>query len=125
MVWQRKGNIMGQSESAVPAAPSSPILEVAVLDVRPGMAGAFRQALGEALPLIRRQPGCLGAEVRPCLEDAHQFILLATWARPEDHEPGFRQSADYRRWRELLHRFYDPFPVVKHFGPPLAGGGPE
>ena len=33
----------------------------------------------------------------------------------EDHTVGFRGSADYQRWRELLHHFYDPFPVVEHF----------
>jgi hypothetical protein len=28
---------------------------------------------------------------------------------------GFRGSADYERWKGLLHHFYDPFPVVEHF----------
>ena len=29
--------------------------------------------------------------------------------------PGFRGSPEYLRWRELLHHFYEPFPVVEHF----------
>jgi hypothetical protein len=24
-------------------------------------------------------------------------------------------SPQYGKWRELLHHFYDPFPVVEHF----------
>jgi len=119
MVGQRKGNNMRQTESAPESATAAPILETAVLDIRPGRTDAFRQALAEALPLIRRQPGCLGAEVRPCLENPRRFLLLVTWARLADHDPGFRQSADYRRWRALLHGFYEPFPAVEHYGPPV------
>ena len=37
------------------------------------------------------------------------------WERLEDHTEGFRGSAEYERWRQLLHHFYDPFPVVEHF----------
>ena len=29
--------------------------------------------------------------------------------------PNFRGSAGYARWRELLHAFYEPFPIVEHF----------
>ncbi|WP_338038616.1 hypothetical protein [Microbacterium paulum] len=32
-----------------------------------------------------------------------------------DHTDGFRGSPAYAQWRELLHHFYDPFPVVEHF----------
>ena len=39
----------------------------------------------------------------------------------EDHTVGFRGSAGYQRWRELLHHFYDPFPVVEHFVDVLGG----
>ena len=37
------------------------------------------------------------------------------WTSVEAHDPGFRGSPEYRRWRELLHHFYEPFPVVEHF----------
>ena len=33
----------------------------------------------------------------------------------EDHTEGFRGSAEYERWRALLHHFYDPFPTVEHY----------
>lgn len=106
---------MPEPESQTPAEP---ILELAVLDVRRGQAAAFETAMAEALPLIQRQPGCQHVEVRPCLENAQRFVLLVWWARLADHEDGFRRSADYRRWRALLHGFYEPFPVVEHYGPP-------
>jgi heme-degrading monooxygenase HmoA len=43
------------------------------------------------------------------------------WATLADHEQGFRGSEDYRRWRALLHGFYEPFPTVEHYGPPCEG----
>ncbi len=95
------------------------ILEVAVLDVRPGHAPEFEAALSEAMPLIRRQPGCRSAEVRPCLESPQRYLLLVNWVDVAAHENGFRRSEDYRRWRALLHGFYEPFPLVEHYGPPL------
>ena len=41
-------------------------------------------------------------------------------AAPLCVRPGFRQSAAYQDWKRLLHRFYDPFPVVSHYRP-VAG----
>ena len=95
------------------------ILEMALLDVRDRQTGAFEAALSEALPLIRRQPGCRSAEIRPCLEQPQRYLLLVNWVSLADHEQGFRRSNDYKRWRALLHGFYEPFPVVEHYGPPL------
>jgi hypothetical protein len=33
----------------------------------------------------------------------------------EHHTEGFRQSTQYLEWKQLLHHFYDPFPVVEHY----------
>lgn len=43
------------------------------------------------------------------------YLLLVEWDSFEDHMIGFRESEKYVVWRELLHHFYDPFPVVEHF----------
>ena len=44
-----------------------------------------------------------------------RYVLLVRWDSVEAHDPGFRQSADYQKWRELLHRFYEPGIAVAHF----------
>lgn len=103
-----------------PDSTTAGILEVALLDVRDRQGMAFETAMSEALPLIRRQPGCLNADVHPCLENPQRYLLLVTWITRAAHEDGFRKSEDYRRWRALLHGFYEPFPVVEHYGPPLG-----
>jgi heme-degrading monooxygenase HmoA len=42
-------------------------------------------------------------------------LLLVQWDSLEDHTVGFRGSPQYQQWRELLHRFYEPFPLVEHY----------
>jgi heme-degrading monooxygenase HmoA len=92
------------------------ILEHAILNVRPGESPAFLSALEDALPLISATPGFIGLEVRPCLEAPDRYLLLVRWEKLEDHTIGFRQSDRYSKWRALLHHFYDPFPLVEHYG---------
>jgi heme-degrading monooxygenase HmoA len=65
-------------------------------------------------------PGYHSHELRRCLEAPGRYLLLVHWQRLEDHTVGFRQSAEYQRWRALLHHFYDPFPTVEHYGQSLV-----
>jgi heme-degrading monooxygenase HmoA len=95
------------------------ILEAAILNVKPGQGAAFEVAIAKARPLIAASEGFEGMEVRPCLEDSKRYLLLVHWARLEDHTEGFHGSARYRDWKATLHHFYEPFPSVEHYGPPL------
>jgi len=93
------------------------ILEVAILDVRPGEAAAFEAAFAEARGILAASPGHRRHELQRCVEHADRYLLLVWWDTLEDHTEGFRGSPAYRRWSELLHRFYDPFPTVEHYAP--------
>jgi heme-degrading monooxygenase HmoA len=95
------------------------ILELAILDVRAGERPEFEQAFATAKDIISAMPGFESLELQHCLEVADRYVLLVRWDRLEDHTVGFRESPDYQRWRELLHRFYDPFPTVEHYEPVL------
>ncbi len=97
------------------------ILEIAHLNVRAGQNAAFEQAFAQAQTLIASMRGYLGHELGHCLERPQEYVLLVRWATLEDHEIGFRQSAQYQDWKRLLHHFYDPFPTVLHFGAPACG----
>jgi len=91
------------------------ILEVAVLNVKPGQTTAFERAFAQASPLIASREGYLGHEMQKCVEVENQYILLVRWRQLEDHTVGFRHSTQYQEWRRLLHPFYDPFPTVLHY----------
>lgn len=97
------------------------ILEIAHLDVKPDETDAFEGAFRRAEPIIASMNGYRGHELRRCIERQNRYVLLVHWDRLEDHTEGFRQSAAYQEWKRLLHHFYDPFPTVEHYGPPLGG----
>jgi heme-degrading monooxygenase HmoA len=95
------------------------ILEHAVLRVKAGQERLFEQALREAVPLISASDGFQGIEVLPCIEQPGQYLLLVKWHDVAAHELGFRGSERYQKWKALLHHFYNPFPVVEHYGASL------
>jgi len=91
------------------------ILESAVLDVKPGREAEFEAAFAQAKAIIASMKGFKGLELQHCLENRSRYLLLVRWATLEDHTVGFRTSAEYQRWKALLHHFYDPFPTVEHY----------
>ncbi|ACZ29171.1 Antibiotic biosynthesis monooxygenase [Xylanimonas cellulosilytica DSM 15894] len=91
------------------------IREHALLPVVPGREAAFEAAFAQARPLIEATDGFLGLTLSRSVESPSSYLLLVEWESVEAHTVGFRGSERYPRWRELLHHFYDPFPVVEHF----------
>jgi len=91
------------------------ILEVAVLDVKPGQEADFESAFAQAQSIISSIPGYISHQLQRCLEHSSRYLLLVNWETLEDHTVGFRGSEQYQEWRRLLHHFYDPFPVVEHY----------
>ncbi len=91
------------------------ILEHAVLHVVPGDEPAFEASFAEAKAIIASSPGFRSLRLARCLEHGNRYLLLVEWGSVEDHTVGFRGSAAYERWRQMLHRFYDPFPEVEHY----------
>lgn len=62
-------------------------------------------------------PGFRALTLSRCVERSHTYLLLVEWDQLEDHTEGFRNSPQYQEWRNLLHRYYEPFPTVEHFVP--------
>ncbi|MCG9676815.1 antibiotic biosynthesis monooxygenase [Vibrio sp. Isolate23] len=91
------------------------ILEVAILDVKPDMEKDFEQNFSKAQAIISSMQGYVSHQLQRCIENPRRYILLVNWQTLEDHEVGFRQSAEYQEWKALLHHFYDPFPTVEHY----------
>jgi heme-degrading monooxygenase HmoA len=91
------------------------ILEVAILDVREGQEQEFEAAFGKASKIISSMNGYVSHQLQRCLERRNRYVLLVNWEKLEDHTVGFRGSAEYQEWKNLLHHFYDPFPTVEHY----------
>ena len=93
------------------------VLEMAVLQVKPGLELDFEHAFSVAQALIADAPGYLGHQLRRCVEHREQYLLVVRWRDLKDHTEGFRKSAAYLEWKQLLHRFYEPMPTVEHYAP--------
>ena len=91
------------------------ILEVAMLDVKPGETTEFEAAFEKAQNIISCMSGYASHQLQKCLENPNRYILLVNWQTLGDHTKGFRGSDEYQEWRAMLHHFYDPFPTVEHY----------
>lgn len=91
------------------------ILEVAVLNVKPGMENEFELAFNTASKIISQSSGYLNHSLQKCVEKNGQYLLLVNWTSIDAHQKGFRGSEPYQKWKRLLHHFYEPFPEVLHY----------
>ena len=91
------------------------ILEVAILNIKDGLAKEFELQFQKASQIIASMEGYISHQLKKCVEIENQYILLVHWRKIEDHEIGFRTSDKYQQWKQLLHHFYEPFPTVLHY----------
>jgi heme-degrading monooxygenase HmoA len=91
------------------------ILQVAILDVKPGQEAAFERDFAQASAFLSAAAGYVSHELQRCVEHQGRYVLLARWASLEAHTEGFRKSPQYSEWKKLLHHYYDPFPTAEHY----------
>jgi len=91
------------------------ILEVAILEVKPGQENEFEMAFKKAQRIISSIQGYVSHQLQRSIENPGRYILLVDWQALEDHTVGFRGSDQYQEWRKLLHHFYQPLPEVEHY----------
>jgi heme-degrading monooxygenase HmoA len=97
------------------------VLEIAQIDVKPGMEDAFEAGVREATPLFKRAKGCTGLSLQRSAEKPQRYRLFVQWATLENHTVDFRESADFQEWRKLVgHTFATP-PEVEHVNEVLKG----
>jgi heme-degrading monooxygenase HmoA len=90
------------------------VLEVALIDVRPGSEAAFRDAYAEAVALVRRAEGVGAIRMTQGIETPTRFVLLIEWDSVEAHE-AFRASEAFGGWRGLIGPHFAGPPHVEHF----------
>ncbi len=89
-------------------------LEIAQIDVKPGLEAEFEASVAKAAPLFARAKGCKGMELQRSEEKPSRYRLFVKWETVENHTVDFRGSADFQEWRKLVgHCFASP-PEVEH-----------
>jgi heme-degrading monooxygenase HmoA len=97
------------------------IVEIAQIDVKPGMEAEFEAGVKKSAPVFRRAKGCEGLELVRSAEKPSRYRLLVTWATLENHTVDFRGSEDFKVWRANVgHCFASP-PEVEHVATAFKG----
>ncbi len=90
------------------------ILEIAQIDVKPGMEAEFEAGVKKAAPVFKRAKGCSSMVLQRSAEKPQRYRLFVKWETIENHTQDFRNSADFQEWRKLVaHCFASP-PDVEH-----------
>ena len=97
------------------------ILEIAQIEVKPGLEAAIEAGVAKALPVFRRAKGCKGLELKRSVEHPARYRLFIQWETLENHTVDFRGSPDFAEWRACVgHCFASP-PEVEHVAHTLKG----
>lgn len=89
-------------------------LEIAQIDVKPGMEQQFEDGVGKAAPIFRRAKGCNSMTLTRSVEKPARYRLFVHWATLENHTVDFRGSADFQEWRKLVGHCFAAPPEVEH-----------
>ena len=89
-------------------------LEIAQIDVKPGMEQEFEAGVTKAVPLFRRAKGCQSMELLRSVEKPQRYRLFVRWQTLENHTVDFRGSADFQEWRNLVGHCFAAPPDVEH-----------
>jgi heme-degrading monooxygenase HmoA len=91
------------------------VVEVALIDVRPGQEDDFAAAYANAKPLLTSTPGCRSVRMTRGIESPSRFVLLVEWDSVAAHVDNFRNSDRYPRWRGHIGPYFAQPPTVEHF----------
>ena len=97
------------------------ILEIAQIDVKPGMEAEFESGVTQAAPLFKRAKGCKSMSLRRSHENPQRYRLFLEWETLENHTVDFRGSADYQDWRKLVAHCFAAPPNVEHVREAVKG----
>jgi quinol monooxygenase YgiN len=75
----------------------------------------FEQAYTNAAKYLKASPYCLGYKVIHGKEEPAHYIVIIHWTSMEEHLSGFRKSADFMPFLNLVNPFYNNIEEMKHY----------
>jgi heme-degrading monooxygenase HmoA len=97
------------------------ILEIAQIDVKPGMEEAFEAGVKNATPIFQRARGCKGMALQRSIEKPARYRLFVSWETLDNHTVDFRNSPDFQEWRKLVGHCFATPPEVEHVREAVRG----
>lgn len=94
------------------------ITEIAVIEIIPGRELEFEAAIKVAAStVLSRSHGFHDFQLLRGIERTSVYTFFVHWETLEDHTVGFRTSALFADWREIIGPFFAHPPVVEHSTP--------
>ena len=90
------------------------ILEIAQIDIKPGMEKDFEAGVKSAGPIFKRAKGCEVMSLQRSHENPARCRLFVQWETLENHTKDFRELADFQEWRKLVAHYFAAPPNVEH-----------
>ena len=90
------------------------VLEVALIDVRPGAEAEFEAAYRQVRDQVAGSAGCRNMRMTHGVETPTRFVLLVEWDSIDAHE-AFRASDRFTNWRASIGPYFAGPPRVEHF----------
>jgi quinol monooxygenase YgiN len=75
----------------------------------------FEQAYTNAGKYLKASPYCLGYKVIHGKEEPNRYIVIIHWTSMDEHLNGFRKSADFMPFLNLVRPFYNNIDEMKHY----------
>lgn len=91
------------------------VVEVALIEVRPGAEDEFAAAYATAHPILATTPGCQSVRMTRGIESPSRFVLIVEWDSIAAHEENFRATERFGQWRGLIGPYFAQPPLVEHF----------
>jgi heme-degrading monooxygenase HmoA len=89
------------------------ILEIAQIEIKPGMEAEFEAGITKASAIFKEAKGCQHFEVRRSIEHRQRYRLLIHWDTLEAHTQDFTGSQPWQDYRALVsHCFAGPERVL-------------
>ena len=91
------------------------VVEIAILEAKPGQADAMREGLARARAVISRANGYRGSVFQQSIEKPERIVLYIKWESVPDHTEGFRKGPLFPEWRAHWGEYLVGTPDVLHY----------
>lgn len=75
----------------------------------------FEEAYNEAGKYLQASKFCLGYQMLHGDEEPDNYIILIRWTSTKEHLEGFRKSAEFMPFFNLVKAFYSNIEEMKHY----------
>lgn len=89
-----------------------------------GQHEAFEKAYADAQAILSLSPYCRGYELICGVEEPDNYIVIIHWTSVEDHLNGFRKSAAFGPFFQLVKPFFSMIAEMKHYASTAVGWKP-